>query len=508
MSSNQPPSFSPRERRQRPNVSGARRVSKPHSPQDSDAGANEARHHPAQPPQVPRVASRGLTGSSAAGNQTNPTHASAGRPQPPARKSIYQRPNRPVAPRTERSQGAHPAVGSESGTARSLPPSYAPQRRGLPTSGDSATSGRPRRGPAGGRTSSSPGTGGTGGNVPGARLRPSPRSASSAASATVSGPSATYRSNHLRRRRRGRFLLPLALVMVLFLAWPIGLLMWASSKLTHVDALSDAPSTPGTTYLIAGSDKRSPDSPIQDDTEGQRSDTIMLLHHAPNGQSALVSIPRDTWAEIPGVGESKINASYSYGGEPLLVKSVEKLTGLTVDHFVEVGMGGVTSVVDSLGGVELCLDYDVSDPKSELEWKAGCHLADGDTALAFSRMRYSDPEGDIGRARRQREVIQAALKNALAPANLVQPWKQVSLAEAGTSALVTDTDTGAWDLGWMAWYLRAAMKDKLTGTPPIARLDLPTGSGLAVELDPQTSGQFFNKLKNGTLTPEDFKPAQ
>ena len=159
-----------------------------------------------------------------------------------------------------------------------------------------------------------------------------------------------------------------------------------------MSALSGAADTPGTTYLLAGSDSRA-DGAVQDGfNESERADSIMLVNVAPNGQKVALSIPRDTYAEIPGVGWDKINASYAYGGPELLVETVEKLTGLTVDHFVQIGMGAVPDMVDAVGGVELCYDNDADDQYSGLKWTAGCHTVDGTTALQFSRMRYQDPE--------------------------------------------------------------------------------------------------------------------
>ncbi len=221
----------------------------------------------------------------------------------------------------------------------------------------------------------------------------------------------------------------------------------------------------------------------------------------------MVSIPRDTWVEIPGYDDNKINASYSFGGEALLVQTVEQLTGLTVDHFVEVGMGGVTNIVDAVGGVELCLDYDVEDEKSELSWTAGCHMTDGKTALAFARMRYSDPEGDIGRARRQREVISAVAHRALTPSTLINPSSAKALASAGARAVTTDPDTSALDLGRLVLAFRSASNAGLTGAPPISSINMETYAGSAVELDEHYAPVFFDKLRDGTLTPADFNAA-
>jgi len=303
-----------------------------------------------------------------------------------------------------------------------------------------------------------------------------------------------------------RAALAAALALALVLAWPVGVLIWANGKLQHTDALSGARGTPGRTYLLVGSDSRA-DGTIPDGTEGQRSDSILILHQPANGPAALVSLPRDTYVQIEGYGANKLNAAFSFGGPQLLVSTVERLTGLTVDHYVEVGMGGVVSLVDAVGGVRLCLDYDVNDELSELVWVAGCHDVDGRTALAFARMRYSDPLGDIGRQARQRQVIAAVTQKAVRPSVALNPSAQLALIDAGTNVLLTDEGTGIVDLGRLALTFRAATGDRgLTGTPPIADYDYRPGSiGSTVLLDEDRAPIFFQKLLEGELTPSDFQ---
>jgi LCP family protein required for cell wall assembly len=303
--------------------------------------------------------------------------------------------------------------------------------------------------------------------------------------------------------RKGRVAaLTLVVVLVLLLAWPVGLLVWANGKIQHVDALSGTPTTSGTTYLLAGSDARGSGG-VDDATAGARTDTILLLHQPTSGPASLISIPRDTYAKIPGYKANKINAAYSLGGPRLLVRTVEQLTGMTVDHYAEVGFGGVEDLVDAVGGVRLCLDYDVDDSRSGLVWKSGCHEADGATALAFTRMRYSDPKGDIGRAERQRQVIGAITSTVQDPSLLVQPTKQTALLGAGLGALAVDEDTDIVDLGRLALAFRAANgPGGVTGTPPIKDLGYrPGGVGATVLLDPDTVGQFWADVRDGNLEP-------
>lgn len=306
-----------------------------------------------------------------------------------------------------------------------------------------------------------------------------------------------------RRRRRRPGLVALVVVVVL-LAWPIGLLVWANGMLQHTPALSGAPGTPGTTYLLAGSDARGDDGGVAEDgTEGQRTDTILLLHAPANGPTAMISLPRDTFVEVPGHGPAKLNSAFAWGGAPLLVQTVEGLTGLTVDHYVEIGMGGVSHLVDAVGGVNLCYDGDVNDPDSGMVWTAGCHDVDGVTALAFARMRKADPQGDVGRALRQRQLISAVM-GRISPGSLaLRPGAQVALVDAGTGALTFDEDAGVLDVARLALAFRAANgADGITGTPPIASMDhRPGGIGSTVLLDPEQTPGFFTAIRDGSLPP-------
>ena len=308
-----------------------------------------------------------------------------------------------------------------------------------------------------------------------------------------------------RKRRRRLVLKTLSVLLVIVLAWG-GFLVWdANTNIGRVSALSGASDTAGTTYLLAGSDSRA-DGAVQDGFEGsERADSIMLVNIAANGQAVAVSIPRDTYAEIPGVGWDKINASYAYGGPQLLVETVEKLTGLTVDHFVQIGMGAVPDMVDAVGGVELCYDHDSNDEYSGLNWTAGCHTVDGPTALQFSRMRYQDPEGDIGRTKRQRQVISKVVSEAASPATLINPARTLRVERAGSKSFTVDEDSSIMTVASLVMALRSASSDELMGVPPIESLDYTTSAGAsAVLLRDETAPDFFAKLRSGKLTTSDL----
>ena len=395
-----------------------------------------------------------------------------------------------------------PAASLDETTVAPNPPSFAPGS--APSAG--ARTGAPRSfAPGSGQPTSAapsfaPGSGSSGHQVA------VNRSAPSAPPMRAPGPSAPSTAPRPRRKRRRHLVLKtLSLLLVLILAWG-GFLVWdANSNIGRVSALTGSADTPGTTYLLAGSDSRA-DGAVQDGFEGsERADSIMLVNVAPNGQAVALSIPRDTYAEIPGVGWDKINASYAYGGPQLLVETVEKLTGLTVDHFVQIGMGAVPDMVDAVGGVELCYDHDANDEYSGLNWTAGCHTVDGTTALQFSRMRYQDPEGDIGRTKRQRQVISKVVSAAASPATLINPARTLSVERAGSKSFTVDEDSSIVTIGTLVLALRSASSDELMGVPPIESLDYTTSSGAsAVLLRDETAPDFFEKLRTGKLTASDL----
>ena len=304
----------------------------------------------------------------------------------------------------------------------------------------------------------------------------------------------------------------LAVILITLCGYTWHLWNKASDQLRRVDALSSMADTPGETWLIVGSDSRADGAIADTTTAGQRADSVMVLHKAENGQASLTSLPRDTYVNIPGYGEDKINASYSYGGAKLLVKTVEGLTKMKINHYVEVGMGGVKNVVDAVGGVEACLDYDVDDHDSGLIWNTAqgkCQQVNGEKALAFSRMRKSDPTGDIGRGLRQRAIISAAVKKAMSPSTLLNPSATSKLVDAGTGSLTVDKDSGVWDIGQMVLAFRAASNDGLTGAPPIEDPDYEPGDvGSTVLLVDTTAPIFFGKVRDGRLTASDFNQAK
>lgn len=148
-------------------------------------------------------------------------------------------------------------------------------------------------------------------------------------------------------------------------------------------------------------------------TEQGRSDTMMVVTVNPNTeQTSILSIPRDTYTEIVGRGTmDKINHAYAFGGVSMSINSVQKLLDIPIDYYVEVNMQGVKDIVDTLGGVQVTPPLSFNYEGYTFTEGQSVTL-DGDTALAYSRMRYDDPNGDYGRQGRQRQIIVAAMRKA------------------------------------------------------------------------------------------------
>lgn len=151
-----------------------------------------------------------------------------------------------------------------------------------------------------------------------------------------------------------------------------------------------------------------------------RSDTMVVLTVNPQKHSILMfNIPRDTRTEIVGRGtEDKINHAYAFGGVNMSVQTVEKFLGSPIDYYVKVNMEGFTSIIDLLGGVEVNNSFAFT--MGDKEFAPGSIKLTGEEALLYSRMRYEDPRGDLGRNARQREILQDLMENALQVSSVMQ----------------------------------------------------------------------------------------
>lgn len=307
--------------------------------------------------------------------------------------------------------------------------------------------------------------------------------------------------------RRGRRILTyfVTLVVVIVIV-VVGSYFWLNGKLDRSVTLpTTTTSSQGTNWLITGDDSRSGLSRTEADqmhvgaftSGGSDSDSIMLLHIGGPGKPVLVSIPRDSYVPIPGHGENKINAALAYGGPALLAQTIESVTGLTINHYMGIGFGGLVSVTNAVGGVNVCLTSAMKDQNSGVNLSAGCHNLNGDQALEFVRDRDSFATGDLQREQDQRAFLSALLKKGMSPGVFLNPFRAYPFATDAASSMSVDKGTSLLDLIQAGMDLQGAQ----TGTVPISNPDLQTAAGDSVEWNRSEALQLFNALKDNQAVP-------
>jgi LCP family protein required for cell wall assembly len=338
--------------------------------------------------------------------------------------------------------------------------------------------------------------------------QPPSRSGSRSGSGGGGGYRVPGRSGGRRWLRPRRILAILAGLVALIVVIAVAVYFSVNSKLTKADVLTPVSFTSaGTNWLITGSDSRSGLSKAEENQlalghniAGSRSDTILLLHVPANGtRPTLVSLPRDSYVPIPGHGYNKLNAAYAFGGPKLLVQTVQNVTGLPISHYMGIGFGGLVSVVNDVGGVQVCLKAPMKDPKAGLNLKAGCQTLNGDQALGFVRTR-NFAIGDLQREQDQRILIKGILSKMTSPGTLANPFAVIPAANGAASAITIDQGTGLTQLISVAFALR----NPVTTTVPIANAGLSTPAGSAVEWNRTEARQFFNDLAHDQALPKDL----
>jgi LCP family protein required for cell wall assembly len=309
--------------------------------------------------------------------------------------------------------------------------------------------------------------------------------------------------------RRGRRIALIAVVVVVILVAALaGSYFWLNSKLNRSVALPAFSGTSaGQNWLIAGSDGRDGLTTKQIvqlhvgfDFGTANSDSLMLLHIGA-GRPVLISIPRDSYVPIPGFGYNKINAALGFGGPSLLIKTVENVTGLRIDHYMGIGFAGLVSVVNDVGGVNICLPAALHDYDSGANLKAGCQTLDGAQSLAFVRDRHSFADEDLQRMQDQRAFLKALLDKATSPGVYLNPFTALPFGSGAASAISVDQGTDLYDLVHAAMALR----DPLTGTVPIANANyITSNAGDAVQWNQTEALALFNALKNDQPIPSDL----
>lgn len=305
--------------------------------------------------------------------------------------------------------------------------------------------------------------------------------------------------------RRKRIALIAGLVVVFLIVATAGSYFWLDSKLHRSITLpAFSGQSAGTNWLITGSDSRQGLSRTQIDAlhvgfdfGTLNSDSVMLLHMG-GPKPVLISIPRDSYVPIPGHGYNKMNAALAFGGPNLLVQTVENVTGLRIDHYMGIGFGGLVSVVNQIGGVQVCLKSGMNDQYSGVNLSAGCHNLSGAQALSFVRDRHSFAIGDLQRIQDQRLFLSALLKKATSPGVYLNPFTALPFGSAAAGSLSVDKGTHLYDLVQVAFALRSPQ----TGTVPIANPSYFTSAGEAVQWNRTQAIQLFNALQNNQAVPQ------
>jgi LCP family protein required for cell wall assembly len=307
-------------------------------------------------------------------------------------------------------------------------------------------------------------------------------------------------------RRGRRIVLIIVIVLLLIIASLAGSYFWIDGKLHKSVTLPAFTGTSaGTNWLIAGSDQRTGISRAERarlhlGAEGaDASDSLMLLHMG-SGTPVLISIPRDSYVPIPGHGYNKINAALAFGGPTLLVQTVESVTGLRIDHYMSIGFVGLAGVVNSVGGVRICVTKAIQ-PDSYSGFKgmaAGCHNLSGTQAIAFVRDRHSFATSDLQRIEDQRAFLKALLSKATSPGVYLNPFTAFPFASTAAGAIAVDKGASLYDLIQVA----QGMGNPETGTVPIANAALQTSAGEAVQWDRTKALALFNALKDNKPVPK------
>ena len=210
--------------------------------------------------------------------------------------------------------------------------------------------------------------------------------------------------------------------------------------------------------LILGSQTRDGQGPgFGYDPGTNLSDNLLLVHlDAAHTHATVVSIPRDTMVyepacksasgnyTVPAQQQAIIDGAMNLGGPSCAVATVEHLTSIQLDHFVEFDFNSFRTMVDTLGGVEVCLPQAVNDPFSNLHLRAGRHLITGNQALAFVRTRHGVGDGsDLGRIELQQEFFSSLIQKIESNGTLENPVRLYDIANTATQSVTVDPGLGS-----------------------------------------------------------------
>ena len=328
-----------------------------------------------------------------------------------------------------------------------------------------------------------------------------------------------------RRRRATRVLSWIAVITSVAVLATAGagwaLLSFYDGKISRINGLDLGGDRPADlprdaqNILIVGSDSRGEleagegtQGTGDDFVTGQRADTVILAHlYGDADQAELVSFPRDSWVRIPAhtdpesgelveERESKLNSALFEGGPALLIDTIEQLSGLHVDNYMQIDFDGFQAVVNKLDGVEVCLPEAAKEKDSGIDLPAGRSVIQGDQALAFVRQRKGLPNGDIDRIRRQQQFIGAIVRKVLSPGTLLNPVRLNGVITVATESLDVDEGTSIDDLQRFALRMRGFDAGGVVFTTvPIADINGVRQRQSVVLLDEAKGTELFSRIR-------------
>jgi LCP family protein required for cell wall assembly len=216
------------------------------------------------------------------------------------------------------------------------------------------------------------------------------------------------------------------------------------------------------------------------DTGENNTDSMMVLHIPADGSRAtLISFPRDSWVDVPGYGMNKLNSAFSLGSEKggtaggaqLLVRTIQNMTGLKIDHYMDVSLLGFYTIAQALGPLQVCLNAAVNDPYSGADFPAGVSELNAQQALAFVRQRHGLPGGDLDREVRQQYFLSVAAHKIISPGTLLNPGRLHDVLTAISSSIQTDPGLNLPALAFQLYQIGTSNIQSTTipisGTPTI-----------------------------------------
>ncbi|MFJ2914580.1 LCP family protein [Streptomyces sp. NPDC087228] len=297
--------------------------------------------------------------------------------------------------------------------------------------------------------------------------------------------------------------------------------------INRVDPFKDMKNRPrgghGMNLLLVGTDGR--DRITQEEKEKYRlggapcncTDTVMLVHlSADKERASVVSLPRDSYAEVPehkdrNTGEThsahavKLNAAYAEGGPGLTVRTVEHMTGVKIDHYLEVDFTSFMKTVDTLGGVQICTARPLKDSYTGLDLAAGPHDLDGGQALQYVRSRHIDGAADLGRMQRQQKFLASLIKQMTRSGVLLNPVKFQDVASTMLGSVRADKGFGTEQMLELGQAMRGfSPASSEFASVPLGNVAYPVkGIGSTVKWDEKKSKKLFQALRDDKpLAPE------